>query len=176
MSNNKEIDEKFIRKIVVLPHLIGMVYGKGKINIIELSKEYHLDINIVRNNNDNNYFEIKLFDDEEIDINNYEQTLIATERLDNVKHIIENLIKRKSLEFHQHEQIKKKYREEKINHKYFDKSTELKDRITNFRHNHIEYNHQNEHKHYDPNNNNNNNNGLKKNPFFVLSSISEEDS
>jgi len=158
--SNKELDEKFIRKIGVLPHLIGMVYGKGKINIMELSKEYHLDIKIVRNNDDN-YFEIKLFDDEEIDINNYEQKLIAIERLDNVKYIIENLIKRKSLEFQQHEQIKKKYREEKINHKYFDKSIELKERFINFRQN-IDYLKEDD------------NIGLKKNPFYILTSISEE--
>lgn len=161
-------DESLIRKIPVLPYLIGMVYGKGKTNINELSEEYHLDINVTRNDNDESYFIVKLPDDEEADENNHDEMLIAKERLDTVENMIRSLIKKKYLEYQHHEQIKKKYREEKINQKYFQKSKDLKERIMRFRQNNHSQ-HKEEEKPKD------HNAGLKKNPFYMLSSITEED-
>lgn len=166
--SNQNNDESLIRKIPVLPYLIGMVYGKGKTNINELSEEYHLDINVTRNDNDESYFIVKLPDDEEAEENNQDEMLIAKERLDTVENMIRGLIKKKYLEYQHHEQIKKKYLEEKINQKYFQKSKDLKERIMGFRQNYRPQ-HKEEEKPKDPDA------GLKKNPFYLLSSITEED-
>lgn len=168
--SNLNNDESLIRKIPVLSYLIGMVYGKGKTNINELSEEYHLDISVMRSDTDESYFVVKLPTDEERSVgeNNIDEMLIAKERLDTVENMIRSLIKKKYLEYQHHEEIKKKYREEKINQKYFQKSKDLKERIRNFKQN----NHPQsrvEQKPKDPDA------GLKKNPFYALSSIEEED-
>jgi bisphosphoglycerate-independent phosphoglycerate mutase (AlkP superfamily) len=167
--SNQNNDENIIRKIPVLPYLIGMVYGKGKTNINELCEEYHLDINVTRNDNDEIYFIVKLHEDEEAEQNSQDEMLIAKERLDTVENMIRGLIKKKYMEYQHHEQIKKKYREEKINQKYFQKSKDLKERILGFRQNNQsnQSNQKEEEKPQDL--------GLKKNPFYALSSIIEDE-
>lgn len=123
------LDRSLTRKVQVFQNLIGMVYGRGKVNIIELSEELHLEINVDRDLDGQTYFVISLPSDEPLDSLSDDQLILANERLASAENVLKNLIRKKSEEYNYHEKIKKKHCEEKINRKHFEKSNTLRRRF-----------------------------------------------